>query len=50
VLICEGIAGDRYVLFLFEDICRTEGGIGERRADGGTRVGTGTERGLLTGR
>jgi len=51
MLISEGVRADGHFLFLLlEDIGGTEGSIGERRTDGRTRVGTGTERRLLTGR
>jgi hypothetical protein len=51
MLIGEGVGVGGHFLFLrFEDIGGTEGSIGKRRADGRTRVGTGTQRRLLTGR
>jgi len=50
MFISEGVGVDGNFLFLLDDIGGTEGSVGERRADGRTRVGTGTERSLLTGR
>lgn len=51
VLIGEGITIDGHFLFiLLEDIGRTKGGVGEGRANRGTRGGTGTKGRLLAGR
>jgi hypothetical protein len=50
MFIREGVAVDGHFLFLLlKDIGWAEGGIGERRTDRRTRVGTGTKGGLLTG-
>jgi hypothetical protein len=51
ILISEGVTVDRDFLFLFlEDVGGTEGGTGERRADGRAGTGVGTERRWLAGR
>ena len=51
MFITEGVAVRDHSLFLLlEDICGTEGGVGEGKADGRARASAGTNGGLLARR